>query len=126
MKNWSLYLIVVLSLLLQSCAEKNPGSANLEQFAGEWEIMIKKLPRVGDQLLSATFAIKDTVLIGSFIDSENVNVLIDEIEIEGNQMKCSYNWDGHDVNFKVEMEANKPDSLQGRFMRLFKVEGVRK
>ena len=126
MKSWSLCLIIVLSFLLHSCAEKKPGSTNLEQFTGEWKIMIKKLPRVGDQSLDATFVIQDTILVGSFVDSENNNIKFDKIDVEGNEMVCSYVWDGHKVNFSLASESNSPDSLSGRFMKFFSVDAVRK
>ena len=126
MKAWSMFVGIAVGLLLQSCAGKNSGSAELEQFAGDWEIMIKKLPRVGDQSLDATFVIQDTLLIGSFIDSENNNIKFDKIAIEGDEMVCSYVWDGHKVNFSLTAEANSPDSLSGRFMKFFRVDAVRK
>jgi len=126
MKGWSLCIVIAASLLLQSCAEKNPGSTNIEQFAGEWDIMIKKLPRVGDQSLDATFVIQDTILVGSFVDSENNNIKFDKIDVEGNEMVCSYVWDGHKVNFSLASESNSPDSLSGRFMKFFSVDAVRK
>jgi len=126
MKGWSLCIVIAASLLLQSCAEKDPGSANLKQFAGEWDIMIKKLPRVGDQSIDATFEIQDTLLVGSFIDAENNNITFDKIEIEGNEIVCSYVWDGHNVNFTLASNTQSPDSLNGHFMKFFNVEAVRK
>ncbi|TLX73500.1 hypothetical protein E9993_15425 [Labilibacter sediminis] len=124
-KNWVLFIVAVLSLSILSCSSKDAKTLKSEQFAGQWDITIKKLPKVGDQLLSATFSMQDTILTGSFIDSENNNITFDKIEIEGNEMVCSYVWDGHNVKFNVEMDPNNPNILKGRFMRLFKVEAVR-
>lgn len=125
MRSLNFYIMMGMIFTLLSCSGRNEGNTKLEQFAGKWKINFKKLPRVGDQSINATFEIKDTLLVGSFIDAENNNITFDKIEIEGNKMMCSYVWDGHKVNFNLASVAQSRDSLNGRFMKLFKVEAVR-
>ena len=82
---------------------------------------------MGNKSLSTTILQKDTILTGFFIEKENnIRTEFETIELDGNSIVCKYNWGGHDVSLVLEADTVNPDKMSGKFMKLFKVEAVRK
>jgi len=122
-------LIIMLSIgfiVLSACSNKKTVPADIEKFAGVWDMKILELPKVGDKEMATYLNPKDSLMTGYFIEDNGGRTEFSEITIEGNDMKIKYNWGGHDVSLKVEMSETSRDTFEGRMMGFFKVEGVRR
>jgi len=119
-------VITVGVLLMASCTQKKSVPEDIQNYVGDWEVTIYKLPKVGDKILHTHFVPKDSILTGYFTEDNGGRTEISEIIIDGDEMKCEYNWGGHKVSYKVEMNEATKDTFEGRMMGFFKVEGVRK
>lgn len=128
MKKLKLIITVfLLGVIFSSCNQNKSCNNELDTFTGKWDITIYKLPKVGDRLLSTTIEQKDTILTGFFIDIENKNTTqFETIEVDGNAITCKYNWDGHDVSLVLKADTANTEKMSGKFMKLFKVEALRK
>ncbi|TLX78146.1 hypothetical protein E9993_00235 [Labilibacter sediminis] len=125
MKNL-LFAILGSIVVLASCSRKKSVPADIEKFAGEWEVVVYELPKVGDKVLHTLFIPKDSVLTGYFTEDNGGRTEFSEIIIDGNKMKVKYDWGGHKTSYKVEMNDSTPNAFEGKMFGFFKVKGIRK
>jgi len=120
------YLITFSVFLLVGCVKKKSVPADIQKFAGVWEVKIHELPKVGDKKMTTYLTPKDSVLTGYFTEDNGGRTDFSEIEVSGNEMICKYNWGGHNVSYIVEMNEATTDTFEGRMMGFFKVKGIKK
>jgi len=122
MKNIILLSIIAM-FLMNGCNSEKAVPEDLQKFAGKWEITIKDLPKEGDKLLTTYLTPKDSILKGYFVETNGGRTELATIEVNGNKMKCKFNWGGHNVSYKVELDEQSPNLMNGRFLNIFKVVG---
>jgi len=125
MKNL-IYVSILAMFVMAGCQGKKTIPADIQKFAGKWEITIKNLPKEGDKLLTTYLTPKDSILTGYFVETNGGRTELSSIEVAGSDMKCKFNWGGHNVSYKVELDENQPNLMSGRFLNIFKVVGEKK
>lgn len=110
--------------MVTSCSDGGEKSNTL--YTGEWELVFKELPNIGDKEVNMFLNEKDSIMIGYFVDKDGIRVDFSKITFnkEGG-MRVKYEWGGHKVGFSVKVENTKNNYMEGSFMGIFDVEGKR-
>ncbi len=112
--------------ILLGCSGNKTNRKINNDYVGQWEMKIKDMPKVGDVSFEMNIMQYDSVYYGYFVELNGDTVLFKKVELDDDCLHTRYDWGGHDVGFKVELQENNKNMLKGSFMRFFDVEGTRK
>ncbi len=117
--------LLLFAFLFIKCSNHSSNNSIDSKYVGIWQMKIKKLPKVGDVNFTMKISEKDSVFSGFFVEEDGDTVDFSNIQIEDGYLNTKYNWSGHDVGFKVKVNENDRNIVEGTFMRFFDVEGKR-
>ncbi|MCW3804511.1 hypothetical protein [Plebeiibacterium marinum] len=119
--------ILLFTVLFVGCSlGPSHGEGIDSKYIGEWQMEIKKLPQVGNVNFIMNITEKDSVFKGYFVELNGDTVDFTKIIIDEGYLSTRYNWKGHDVGFKVKVNDQDDQLLEGTFMRFFDMEGKKK